>query len=182
VSTGDRVAWLAAIEQASWGQTTGLECPNCGRPTLAAVPGGNDELRLKCSNCGAQSIVTRGPAAASQEKTFEDLVADAIDSLPEEFAQRMENVEVVVEDEPPGDMLAQLPRGTTLLGLYHGIPLTSRGQYGNVLPDKISIYKGPITRIARTPERIKHQVRKTVIHEIAHHFGISDERLHELGW
>ena len=115
-------------------------------------------------------------------RTFEDLVADALDSLPEEFAQRMENVQVVVEDEPPRDMLARLPRGTTLLGLYHGIPLTSRGQYGNVLPDKISIYRGPITRIAGTPERIKHQVRKTVIHEIAHHFGISDERLHELGW
>ena len=117
-----------------------------------------------------------------EEKTFEELVADALDSLPEEFALRMENVQVVVEDEPPPDMLARLPRNTTLLGLYHGIPLTSRGQYGNVLPDKISIYRGPITRIARTPERIKHQVRKTVIHEIAHHFGISDERLHELGW
>jgi predicted Zn-dependent protease with MMP-like domain len=117
-----------------------------------------------------------------QPLEFEDLVADALDSLPEEFARRMENVEVVVEDEPPLEMLARLPRGVTLLGLYHGIPLTSRGQYGNVLPDKISIYRGPITRIARTPEGIKHQVRKTVIHEIAHHFGISDKRLHELGW
>lgn len=114
--------------------------------------------------------------------TFQDLVADALDSLPEEFAQRMENVEVVVEPEPPPEMLAQLPRGVTLFGLYHGVPLTRRGQYGNVLPDKISIYEGPITRIARTPERITHQVRKTVIHEIAHHFGISDARLHELGW
>ena len=116
------------------------------------------------------------------EEAFDELVADALDSLPEEFARRMENVEVVVEPEPPLEMLARLPRGTTLLGLYHGIPLTSRGQYGNVLPDKISIYRGPITRIARTPERIKQQVRKTVIHEIAHHFGISDDRLHELGW
>ena len=114
--------------------------------------------------------------------TFEDLVGEALDSLPDEFAAQMENVEIVVEDEPPREMLARLPRGTTLLGLYHGIPLTQRGQYGNVLPDKISIYRGPITRMARTPDAIRHQVRKTVIHEIAHHFGISDERLHELGW
>lgn len=118
----------------------------------------------------------------AEGRTFEELVADALDSLPDEFARRMENVEVVVEDEPPAEMLARLPRGTTLLGLYHGIPLTKRGQYGNVLPDKISIYRGPITRLARTPEAITRQVRKTVIHEIAHHFGISDERLHELGW
>jgi predicted Zn-dependent protease with MMP-like domain len=114
--------------------------------------------------------------------TFEDLVSEALDSLPEEFAAKMENVEVVVEDEPPREMLAQLPRGTTLLGLYHGIPLTQRGVYSNALPDKISIYRGPIVRMARTPDEIRRQVRKTVIHEIGHYFGISDERLHELGW
>jgi predicted Zn-dependent protease with MMP-like domain len=118
----------------------------------------------------------------SYSPTFEDLVAEALDSLPEEFAARMENVQVVVEDEPPREMLAGMPRGSTLLGLYHGIPLTQRGQYGNVLPDKISIYRGPIVRLYRTPDAIRAQVRKTVIHEIAHHFGISDERLHELGW
>jgi predicted Zn-dependent protease with MMP-like domain len=113
---------------------------------------------------------------------FYDLVAEAIDSLPEAFAARMENVEIVVEDEPPREMLARLPRGTTLFGLYHGIPLTERGTYGNVLPDKISIYRGPITRMARSSKDIRRQVRTTVIHEIAHHFGISDERLDELGW
>ncbi|HYI45681.1 MAG TPA: metallopeptidase family protein [Actinomycetota bacterium] len=116
------------------------------------------------------------------QPTFEDLVSDALDSLPEELARMMNNVEVVVEDEPPREYTAGLPRGSTLLGHYHGIPLTSRGvNYDHVLPDKISIYAGPITRIARTPERIKEQVRRTVIHEIAHHFGIDDDRLHELG-
>jgi predicted Zn-dependent protease with MMP-like domain len=120
---------------------------------------------------------TQGPPL-----TFEDLVAEALDSLPPEFATSMENVQVVVEDEPPREMLAGMPRGSTLLGLYHGIPLTKREQYANVLPDKISIYKGPIIRYARTPDAIREQVRKTVIHEIAHHFGISDERLDELGW
>jgi predicted Zn-dependent protease with MMP-like domain len=115
--------------------------------------------------------------------TFEDLVADAIDSLPPELAQRMDNVEVVVEDEPPWDMVARLAPGSTLLGLYHGVPLTQRGiNYDRMLPDKISIYRGPITRMARTADRIREQVRRTVIHEIAHHFGIDDERLHELGW
>lgn len=109
-------------------------------------------------------------------------MAEALDSLPEEFAGAIENVEVVVEDEPPPEVLATLPRGRTLLGLYHGIPLTERRNYDGVLPDKISIYRGPIERAARTPERIKEQVRITVIHEVAHYFGIDDERLHELGW
>jgi predicted Zn-dependent protease with MMP-like domain len=114
--------------------------------------------------------------------TFEDLVAEALDSLPEDIERAMQNVEVVVEDEPPRELLAGLGRGGELLGLYQGIPLTRREYYTNVMPDKISIYRGPITRLARTPERIKDQVRRTVIHEIAHHFGIDDERLEELGW
>ena len=94
----------------------------------------------------------------------------------------MQNVEVVVEDEPPPGMAAGFGHGGELLGLYQGIPLTHRSHYSNVLPDKISIYRGPITRLARSRERIKEQVRRTVIHEIAHHFGIDDERLDELGW
>ena len=115
--------------------------------------------------------------------TFEELVSEALDSLPTELAKMMSNVDVVVESEPPSEYVVGLPRGHTLLGHYHGIPLTKRGvHYGHVLPDKISIYAGPITRLARTPERIKEQVRRTVIHEIAHHFGIEEERLHELGW
>jgi predicted Zn-dependent protease with MMP-like domain len=113
---------------------------------------------------------------------FEDLVADALDSLPEDIERAMQNVEVVVEDEPPPDVIAGFMRGGELLGLYQGVPLTERGHYSNVLPDKISIYRGPITRVARSPERIKEQVRRTVIHEVAHHFGIDDARLHELGW
>jgi predicted Zn-dependent protease with MMP-like domain len=113
---------------------------------------------------------------------FEQLVSEALDSLPEEFAQQMSNVEIVVEDEPPAEYLRGLPRGHTLLGHYHGIPLTSRGRYDGALPDKISIYRGPITRLFRNPEAIREQVRRTVIHEIAHHFGIDDDRLDELGW
>ena len=114
---------------------------------------------------------------------FEDLVADALDSLPPDIAARMDNVEVVVEDEPPDEYLRSLPPGVTLFGHYHGVPLTSRGvRYDRVLPDKISIYRGPITRRFRTASRVRDQVRKTVIHEIAHHFGIDEDRLDELGW
>ena len=121
--------------------------------------------------------------AGHEELDFDALVSEALDSLPEEIAAQLENVDVVVEDEPPPDVLAGLEPHTSLFGLYHGIPLTKRGAgYGNVLPDKISIYRGPITRLARTPDRIREQVRRTVIHEIAHHFGIDDDRLHELGW
>ena len=109
-------------------------------------------------------------------------MAEALDSLPDDLRAQMQNVQIVVEEEPPPDLLAGMPRGTTLLGYYHGVPLTNRGYYDGVLPDKISIYSGPITRMARTPERIREQVRKTVIHEIAHHFGIDEERLSELGW
>lgn len=109
-------------------------------------------------------------------------MVEAIDSLPDELAKEMQNVEIVVEDEPPREFAAGLPRGHSLLGFYHGVPLTGRGLYDRALPDKISIYRGPITRLARTREGIRRQVRKTVLHEIGHHFGIDEERLHELGW
>ncbi|MQA84125.1 MAG: hypothetical protein GEV03_05730 [Streptosporangiales bacterium] len=105
---------------------------------------------------------------------FEDLVVDALDGIPEEFAELMENVAIVVEDEPPEP---------GLLGLYHGVPLTERGQwYAGVLPDRISIYRNEICRICDTADEVADEVRTTVVHEIAHYFGIDDERLHELGW
>jgi predicted Zn-dependent protease with MMP-like domain len=109
---------------------------------------------------------------------FEQLVVEALDALPADIAAAMSNVEVVIEDEPPPSWSGS----GTLLGLYHGIPLTDRHHYTNAMPDKITIFRGPITRLARTPERVREQVRRTVIHEIAHHFGIDDDRLHELGW
>ena len=116
------------------------------------------------------------------EIDFEELVVDALDSLPEDIASLMNNVQVVVEDEPSREQLRGIPHGHTLFGLYQGIPLTGRDTYDRALPDKISIFKGPIVRTWRRPDRIREQVRRTVIHEIAHHFGIDEERLHELGW
>src|SRR5919197_3253866 len=105
---------------------------------------------------------------------FEQCVQEALDSLPGELRDYMTNVAVVVEDEPPG--------GQPLLGLYQGVPLTRRGSaYGAVLPDKISIYRGPLERMyGHDPGLLRAQIRHVVLHEIAHHFGISDERLREL--
>lgn len=105
---------------------------------------------------------------------FEEMVGAAMDSLPEELGQQVRNVAVTVEHGagPPG-----------LLGLYEGIPLTSRtSQYAGVLPDRITIYQQAICAICHTEEEVADQVRRTVIHEIGHYFGIDDARLRELGW
>jgi predicted Zn-dependent protease with MMP-like domain len=104
---------------------------------------------------------------------FEELVGEALDGIPDELAARIDNVVIRVrEDSRAG-----------LLGLYEGIPLTRREQYGALaMPDRITIYRGPILRRCRTEAEVVEQVRITVVHEIAHHFGIDDDRLHELGW
>jgi predicted Zn-dependent protease with MMP-like domain len=105
---------------------------------------------------------------------FEECVQQALDSLPAELRDAMSNVAIVVEDEPPD--------GRPLLGLYQGVPLTRRSSaYAAVAPDKISIFRGPLERyFGRDPERLRAEIRHVVIHEVAHHFGISDERLREL--
>lgn len=114
---------------------------------------------------------------------FEELVADALDSIPEELGRVMENVAVFVEDWPTAAQLGGR-RNVTLLGLYEGIDLTRRSplSYGAVMPDRITIFRGPISAIAHSEEQLVHMVTETVIHEVAHHFGISDSRLEELGW
>ena len=109
---------------------------------------------------------------------FARLVRRALDELPAEFAERMRNVQVVVEDEPSDE---QRPKHGELLGLYEGVPLTGRGAQEPYLPDRISIFRGPIERMTSSPRGQAKIVRDTVVHEIAHHFGISDERLKELG-
>jgi predicted Zn-dependent protease with MMP-like domain len=118
------------------------------------------------------------------EARFDELVAEAVDSLPAPFAQRLENVEVTIEMWPSRRQLRQAdtPRGHTLLGLYEGVPLTERTTgYGMVLPDKITIFQGPIEEMCATEDEVRSQVRHTVIHEIAHFFGISDEQLRKMG-
>jgi len=110
---------------------------------------------------------------------FSRLVARALDELPAEFRDRLRNVDVVILDEPRDE---QRPEdGSELLGLYEGVPLTGRGSGEPYLPDRISIFRGPIERMTASPKKQAEIVKDTVIHEIAHHFGISDERLRELG-
>jgi predicted Zn-dependent protease with MMP-like domain len=109
-----------------------------------------------------------------------ELVEDAVDSLPTEFRDRLENVEFVVEETPRGD---EVPGGGLLLGLYQGVPLPHRGDggFGN-LPDRIVIFRRPIEARARSGADLADLVREVVIHEVAHYFGIDDDRLEELGW
>ena len=114
---------------------------------------------------------------------FERLVVEAVGSLPEEFRLRLENIDIVVEEQPTPEQLAEvgLKRGDMLLGLYQGVPLTSRGRsYGLVAPDIITIFQKPIESQCRNDAEIMAEVRSVVQHEIAHHFGISDARLRQL--
>jgi predicted Zn-dependent protease with MMP-like domain len=109
------------------------------------------------------------------EDRFDEIVREAVDSLPADLRDAISNVAIVVEDEPPS--------GLPLLGLYEGIPLTRRtSSYGGTPPDRISIYRGPLERLyGHDPELLRERIRHVVVHELAHHFGISDERLRELG-
>jgi predicted Zn-dependent protease with MMP-like domain len=116
------------------------------------------------------------------EEAFEAMVADALDSIPEELASELENVAVMVQDWPTA---AQLDgRSGTLLGLYEGVDLPRRSPlgYSGVMPDKITIFRGPLSARARDEADLAEQVRVTVLHEVGHYFGLSDDRLHELGW
>jgi len=115
---------------------------------------------------------------------FECLIAKAVQSLPEEFTIRLDNVIVVVQEQPTPRQLVKvgLKRGQTLLGLYEGVPQTKRGvHYGAVVPDKITIFQGPIESACRDDAEITTEIQRVVQHEIAHHFGIGDARLRKLG-
>ena len=117
---------------------------------------------------------------------FEDLVQEALASIPDQFWAVVDNLAVTVADWPSRDQMYRsgLGDGGLLLGLYEGVPLTERSvHYGLVPPDKITIFRGPILRVCPPNDEaaVRGQVRRTVLHEVAHHFGISDSRLHELG-
>jgi predicted Zn-dependent protease with MMP-like domain len=115
------------------------------------------------------------PVEMTRER-FEELVSDALDEVPEELLGVMNNVVILVEDDPP-------PGEPELLGVYEGHALTTRGwDYAGVLPDRITIFRRPILRVCDTEDDVVDEVAITVVHEIAHHFGIDDNQLHELGW
>lgn len=112
------------------------------------------------------------------DQEFEKLIGEALDSLPSEFSKKLQNVGVTYENWPTPRQLAKLGlgRGSLLFGLYEGTPLTKRGN-ALVMPDKITIFKYPILIVSRTPDEVKERVRKVLIHEIGHHFGLSDKEL-----
>ena len=112
---------------------------------------------------------------------FEDAVADALDEIPQDLLDRLENVVFLIEDEPTPE---QKPEHGDLLGLYVGVPLPARMHsylYGS-MPDRIYLFQGPLTRHSRDRDELVEQIRVTTLHEIGHFFGIDDDRLHELGW
>jgi predicted Zn-dependent protease with MMP-like domain len=118
-----------------------------------------------------------GPVVAMSREEFEEAVAEGLDEVPAELTRLMRNVVVLVEDDPPEDE-------PDILGLYEGTPLTERGEWyaAGSLPDRITIFRNPTLAVCDTREDVVEEVAVTVVHEIAHHFGIDDERLHELGW
>jgi predicted Zn-dependent protease with MMP-like domain len=125
-------------------------------------------------------VTDNGRVLEMTREDFEESVAEALDRIPPELTRLMDNVAVFVEDEPPAD-------DPELLGLYEGTPLTERGEwYAGVLPDRITIYRGPTLRMVDGEggdrEGVVYEVEVTVVHEVAHHFGIDDDRLHALGY
>lgn len=116
---------------------------------------------------------------------FEQVVARALESLPPQVQQRIENVEVMVRLWPTREQLVNngLRSRFDLFGLYEGVPLTERGShYGMVLPDRITIFQGPLEHVCASEEELEREIRKTVVHEVAHYFGISDAELEAMGY
>ena len=119
------------------------------------------------------------PSGATDDLDMEALVVDALERLPAAFRERLGSVAIVIEDEPTAEQLASV-RAHGLYGLYQGVPRTAWAADAASVPSKITIFRGPLTRANRTPDRLSAAVADTVYHEIAHHFGISDARLREL--
>ena len=147
--------------------------PATGLTSEGAVNLGEEPPRL----CGS------GTLSRMERVRFERLVAEALDGIPDEIGGRLDNVDVVVDDWPSQGQLigSGIDEGEYLLGLYEGLPLTERDDYNMVLPDKITLFQGPIEAICSNDEEIVQEVRDTLIHEVGHHFGIDDDRLYEMG-
>jgi len=112
---------------------------------------------------------------------FERLVTEALRGLPPHIAEMLSNVDIVINDEPTAAQLAGLGEGNTLFGLYEGIPQTERAGYNFALPDKITIFRGPLERECQNDAEIAREVRVTVLHELAHHFGFNEDQVADLG-
>ncbi|MGQ9603115.1 MAG: metallopeptidase family protein [bacterium] len=117
------------------------------------------------------------------DQEFDQILLEAVESLPEEFKNKLDNVEIVVEESPSPEVLKKFPKNRLLLGLYQGIPHKRRtSHYGLVLPDKICIYKRNIEMVSASKDEIRERIRRTLLHEIGHHFSLTDKDLRRLGW
>ncbi len=135
--------------------------------------------RKKAGELPSPSIGRRGFSRG--RRFFEELVREAVEALPHELRNRLENVAIIVEEESPARMGRRGANRQEFLGLYHGISQKDRGfWYGNVLPDRIIIYRKPLERISVSPEDLKENVRQTVVHEVGHYFGFDEEDLRRL--
>ena len=116
------------------------------------------------------------------KQDFEKIVQEGISKIPKKFLKILDNIEITVEDFPDAEQLkkAKIPRGNILFGLYEGVPKIKRWNYGQVLPDKITIFQKPIEEVAKSEKEIKEMVKNTVWHEIAHHFGIDENKVREI--
>jgi predicted Zn-dependent protease with MMP-like domain len=133
-------------------------------------------------NCGLRTHDCELPVKLTRRE-FEEIVVSALKRLPKFFKKKMKNVDVVVENRAPRDLLSEmgLRSPSELLGLYQGVPLDRRGfYYGNVLPDKITLFQIPIESMCQTKEEVEERVKEVVIHEVGHYFGLDDDRLREL--
>ncbi len=108
---------------------------------------------------------------------FEKVVAKAVESIPERFLKKLENVEICVEENPTSEQQRNLGKNSLIFGLYQGVPKTKRWHYGQVLPDKITVFKEPIERICLTRKEVEEKIKNVVWHEIAHHFGMGEDRV-----
>ena len=140
-------------------------------------------LLSRSGQAALNAHLSRWYTGAVERKRFERLVGQAVQGIPDGLLSYLDNVDIVIEDWPASEQLAGhvIDEEDLLLGLYEGVPLTERADYGMVLPDKITIYQKSIEAICANDEEVLREVRDTVVHEVAHHFGIDDERLEELG-
>ena len=133
-------------------------------------------MQTRTADACSPALTQNGSVIEMSRERFEELVSDALDTVPPELAALVDNVVVLVEDDAPAD-------DPDLLGLYDGIALTERDStYSVVMPDRITVFRNPTLRMCESDEEVVEEVRITVVHEIAHHFGIDDDRRHELGY
>ena len=126
-----------------------------------------------------KKVVITGGAGFIGSHISEELVNQGIEAIPQRFLKKLNNVDIVIEDEPTKEQMKELKlgKGAKLFGLYQGVPQTKRGHYSWVLPDKITLFKKPIEEVALSEEEVRAKVKETVWHEIAHHFGMDEERV-----